>query len=93
MIQCRRTFSEQSGIEATACAGGGVVDAFLSAGKWKVRAVTRNSGSEKAKALDARGVEVVEANLSDSASLTKVRVTTCLISSIVKKLKDRGKNK
>lgn len=68
-----------------ACAGGGVVDALLSAGKWRVRAVTRTSGSEKAKALAARGVEIVEANMSDSASLTKVRVTDAFTASEVEK--------
>ncbi|KAL3298634.1 NAD(P)-binding protein [Colletotrichum asianum] len=51
--------------------GGGVVDAFLNEAGWKVRGTTRNTSSEKAKALSAKGVEVVSANLNDEKSLEK----------------------
>ncbi|KAF4777512.1 hypothetical protein HER10_EVM0002935 [Colletotrichum scovillei] len=51
--------------------GGGVVDAFLNEPGWKVRGTTRNTSSEKAKALTAKGVEVVSANLNDEESLER----------------------
>lgn len=57
-------------IGATGLQGGSVVDTALAAG-YKVRAVTRNNGSEKAKALAARGVEVVAADQNDLSSLIK----------------------
>lgn len=63
---------------AVTCAGGGVVDALLAAGKKNVRAITRNSTSKKAKDLATRGVEVVEGDLGDTASLIKVRPWTSL---------------
>lgn len=53
--------------------GGGLVDALLSAGTKKIRGITRSSSSKKAKDLAAKGVEVVEANLGNKASLSKVR--------------------
>ena len=56
-------------VGATGAQGGSVVDAALKAGVYKVRAITRNTSSEKAKALAARGVEVVKADLNDLASL------------------------
>ncbi|EIE19581.1 N-terminal nucleophile aminohydrolase [Coccomyxa subellipsoidea C-169] len=52
-------------------AGGGVVDALLSADDKNVRAITRNATSQKAKDLVARGVGVVEADLSNKSSLIK----------------------
>jgi hypothetical protein len=58
-------------IGATGNQGGSVVDALLKSGKYLVRAVTRNSTSAAAKALTARGVEVVEADTSDLPSLIK----------------------
>ncbi|BDA46618.1 NmrA-like family domain-containing protein 1 [Coccomyxa sp. Obi] len=56
---------------ATGAQGGGVVDALLSAGNRKIRAFTRNTASSSAQDLAERGVEVVRADLSDTASLTK----------------------
>lgn len=56
---------------ATGLQGGGVVDALLEQGNLKVRAVTRDPGSDKAKALASRGVDVVQADLEDFASLQK----------------------
>lgn len=52
--------------------GGGLVDALLSAGTKKIRGITRSSSSKKAKDLAAKGVEVVEADLGNKASLSKV---------------------
>ena len=40
--------------------------------QYKVRAISRNSSSSKAKALADRGVEVAQGDLSDKASLVKV---------------------
>ncbi len=57
-----------------AYSGGAVVDALLTDERkqYKVRAISRNSSSSKAKALADRGVEVAEGDLSDKASLVKV---------------------
>ncbi len=49
--------------------GGGVVDALIKDGSFNVRGVTRNADSAKAKALAARGVEVVQANQHDPDSV------------------------
>jgi uncharacterized protein YbjT (DUF2867 family) len=58
---------------ATGAQGGGVVRAILrdKAGGFAARAITRNPGSEKAKALAAAGAEVVAADASDSKSLER----------------------
>ena len=50
--------------------GASVVDTFLKIPGWKVRGVTRNPDGAKGRALAARGVEVVKADLNDVASLT-----------------------
>lgn len=57
---------------ATGSQGGSVVNSALTEGVYKVRAVTRNVNSDKAKALAARGVEVVTADLNDQKSLVRV---------------------
>ena len=51
-----------------------MVSALLADGRkqYKVRAVSRDSSSSKAKALTDRGVEVVEGDLSNKDSLVKV---------------------
>jgi uncharacterized protein YbjT (DUF2867 family) len=49
--------------------GGGVVDALLASGKFAVRVASRNPLGEAARALSNRGVEVVKADLLDTASL------------------------
>ena len=51
--------------------GGAVIDAFLNDPKYKVRALSRNAQSESAKELSKKGVEVVEGETSDEASLVK----------------------
>jgi uncharacterized protein YbjT (DUF2867 family) len=53
----------------TGLQGGGVVDALLGTGKFAVRVASRNPSSNAARALAARGVEVVKADLLDPGSL------------------------
>jgi uncharacterized protein YbjT (DUF2867 family) len=56
---------------ATGRQGGATVDALLGAEgeNWHVRAMTRDATSEKARALQARGVEVLTGDQDDVASL------------------------
>jgi uncharacterized protein YbjT (DUF2867 family) len=58
-------------VGATGSQGGGLVSAILedSGGEFLARALTRDPASEKARALAARGAEVVQADLDDEASL------------------------
>lgn len=58
-------------VGASGAQGGGVANILLKTPGWKVRAITRNSSSDKAKDLAARGAEVVQANLDDEESLVK----------------------
>jgi len=60
-------------VGATGAQGGGLARAILDDpdGGFAVRAITRNVNSEKAKALAARGAEVVTADLDDQASLER----------------------
>jgi uncharacterized protein YbjT (DUF2867 family) len=60
-------------VGATGSQGGGLVRAILADpdGPFRVRALTRNIGSAKARELVAAGAEVVEADLNDEASLRK----------------------
>jgi uncharacterized protein YbjT (DUF2867 family) len=60
-------------VGATGYQGGGLVNAILAdpEGPFTVRALTRNTASGKARALAARGAEVVQADLDDEASLRK----------------------
>jgi uncharacterized protein YbjT (DUF2867 family) len=55
---------------ATGAQGGSVVDALLQDGKWKVRGLTRDPTSAKAKALADKGVEVVKGDLNNKEELT-----------------------
>jgi uncharacterized protein YbjT (DUF2867 family) len=57
---------------STGVQGGGVVQALLKDGVYKVRGVTRNPESSNAKALSSQGVEMVGANYDDPDSLAKV---------------------
>ncbi len=57
---------------ATGMQGSSVVSIFLSEPGWRVRGVTRNPDSAASKALAARGVEVVKADVDDPASLGPV---------------------
>ena len=56
---------------ATGAQGGGLVRAILSESnsEYKVRAVTRNASSDKAKNLAKLGAEVVEADINNTASI------------------------
>lgn len=56
-------------IGATGNQGGSVVEKYLDLPGWKIRGVTRNANSDKAKKLAERGVEMVTASLDDTASL------------------------
>ncbi|POY37348.1 nucleoside-diphosphate sugar epimerase [Solitalea longa] len=58
---------------ATGAQGGGLVRAILadSNSAFKVRAVTRDASSEKAKALENLGAEVVSADIDDVESIKK----------------------
>jgi uncharacterized protein YbjT (DUF2867 family) len=56
-------------IGGTGQQGGGVVDALLARGEFKVRVTSRNPASEAARALAARGVEVVHGDLLVPSSL------------------------
>ena len=60
-------------IGATGAQGGGLCEAILDdpEGGFACRAITRNPRSDKAKALAARGAEVVRADLDDEASLVR----------------------
>jgi len=54
---------------ATGAQGGSVARYLLESGAFKVRALTRNPESEKAKALHSAGAEIVKGDLSDKDSL------------------------
>jgi len=58
---------------ATGAQGGGLVRAIMNDknGPFTARAITRNAGSDKAKALAALGAEVVTADVDDAGSLTE----------------------
>jgi uncharacterized protein YbjT (DUF2867 family) len=56
-------------IGSTGRQGGGVVQQLLKSGKYKIRAITRDSSSKRAQELVSLGIEVVTADLNDEASL------------------------
>jgi uncharacterized protein YbjT (DUF2867 family) len=60
-------------VGATGAQGGGLVRAIAADpnGGFSARAITRNAGSEKARALADLGVEVVEADVDDADSLER----------------------
>ncbi len=60
-------------VGATGAQGSGLCHAILHDrnGKYRVRALTRNPGSEKAKELEKMGAEVVAADVDDEKSLEK----------------------
>ncbi|KZO91579.1 NmrA family protein [Calocera viscosa TUFC12733] len=55
---------------ATGAQGGAVVSELLKADKVAIRAITRNTTSPNAQALQTRGVQVVKADMFDGPSLT-----------------------
>lgn len=58
-------------VGSTGSQGGGLVQAILNdpSGGFAARAITRDPGKDKAKALAAKGAEVVKADLDDAESL------------------------
>lgn len=58
---------------ATGAQGGSLVKALLAGGEFKIRALTRNTESEKAKAIAALSsdIELMQADLDDVASIEK----------------------
>ncbi len=56
---------------ATGKQGGSVVSALLKDGKFKVRAVTRDANSANAEVLKKKGVEVVQANISNKEEVVR----------------------
>ena len=60
-------------VGATGAQGGGVCRAILKdvGGGYRVRALTRNAGSDKAKELKKLGAEVVEVDIDDAESLKR----------------------
>ena len=56
----------------TGAQGGGVVDALIKGGRFRVRVAARNTASEGAKSLARRGVELVKADLLDIGSMRPV---------------------
>jgi hypothetical protein len=49
--------------------GGSVASTFLQDPKWRIRGLTRDPHSNASKALSAQGVQMLQADLHDSASL------------------------
>jgi uncharacterized protein YbjT (DUF2867 family) len=60
-------------VGATGAQGGGVCRAVLKdvGGGYRVRALTRNAGSDKAEALEKLGAEIVEVDIDDVESLKR----------------------
>lgn len=54
---------------ATGQQGGAVARSLIAAGRWKVRALSRNPDSDTARQLAASGMEVVAADMDNPASL------------------------
>jgi len=59
-------------IGGTGAQGGGVVDALLQGGRFRVRVAVRNPASDAARSLAKRGVELVKADLLDASSMRPV---------------------
>jgi uncharacterized protein YbjT (DUF2867 family) len=62
----------------TGAQGSGVAQALLKDPSWKIRGITRNLSSDKAKALSSQGMEMVSADANDISSLLKAfQVSPC----------------
>lgn len=59
---------------ATGGQGGSVIDVLVDEGDYQIRGVTRDITSEKAKALRARGVDMVVGDANDESSLLEAFV-------------------
>jgi uncharacterized protein YbjT (DUF2867 family) len=57
---------------ATGTQGGAVVDHLLADGEWEIHGLTRDATSDGAQALEARGVTVVEGELTDGERLREL---------------------
>ncbi|CAO3657696.1 unnamed protein product [Umbelopsis ramanniana] len=64
---------------STGAQGGSVVKALLQTGAYRIRGLTRNVNSDKAKALTAEGVEMVQANLSDKEEVKRALENTDIV--------------
>lgn len=58
-------------VGGTGTQGQSLVNAALKDGSYKIRVLTRNPSSDKAKALTSNGIEVVKADVNDAESLVK----------------------
>ena len=58
-------------VGGTGTQGRSVIEAALKGEHGKIRALTRNTESQNAKDLAAKGVEVVKADINDESSLVK----------------------
>ena len=58
-------------VGATGTQGRSLIDVALKEGQYKIRGLTRKPSSEKAKDLASKGVEIVQADINDGASLVK----------------------
>jgi hypothetical protein len=68
---------------ATGGMGGAVADRMLKETGWKVRAVTRDTQSEKAQSLKSRGAEVVLATYDDIDLLVQAFEVSCPVNPIL----------
>ncbi|GCB22902.1 NmrA-like family domain-containing protein 1 [Aspergillus awamori] len=66
-------------VGATGTQGGAVISALEGNPSFQIRALTRNTNSEKAKDLASRGIEVVAADLNDESSLVKAFANVSII--------------
>lgn len=69
-------------IGVTGNQGGSVASRFLHDPNFRVRGITRNASSAAAQALAARGIEIVQADLDDVASLRRAFAGSNLIFSV-----------
>jgi uncharacterized protein YbjT (DUF2867 family) len=59
-------------VGATGHQGGSLIPPFLKDKNWHIRALTRDPNSEKAKALSAKGVEVVKADVDNRGEVRSI---------------------
>ncbi|MDA1095783.1 MAG: NmrA/HSCARG family protein [Chloroflexi bacterium] len=56
-------------IGVTGKQGGGLAHHLIASGRWRVRGMSRDIGSERARSLAATGIEMVQADMDDAVSL------------------------
>ncbi|KAJ3544412.1 hypothetical protein NM208_g3068 [Fusarium decemcellulare] len=56
---------------ATGAQGGSVVDQLSKDPRWVIRGITRDANSDKARLLESKGAQVVNADMNDESSLVK----------------------